>query len=150
MRNKTTVLSVQWGIGVQPILYIFSICSCAFSFVASQLWLSHIMEESSHVAWSHSSPRGMCIIPKNGSLSILVKILLYCQRVRSINEKKILSFSGPCKMRSSSNVGLMFGQRRRRWPNIKPTSGVCFVLTGLYLCVAKHHNIHYYSGTLSS
>ena len=28
------------------------------------------------------------------------------------------------------DVGLMLGQRRRRWPNIKPTSGQRLVIAG--------------------
>ena len=31
----------------------------------------------------------------------------------------------------SANVGLMLGQRRRRWPNINPTLAECIVFVGL-------------------
>ena len=34
----------------------------------------------------------------------------------------------PTSIRHSPNVGLMLGQRRRRWANIKPTLGEYIVL----------------------
>ena len=48
----------------------------------------------------------------------------------------ILLFEGqikwlyPANMTHLSNVGLMLGQRHRRWPNIKPTLLQCVVFAG--------------------
>ena len=39
------------------------------------------------------------------------------------------------KHSSSINAGLMLGQRRRQWPNIKPALFVRSVLPGLGVCV---------------
>ena len=36
----------------------------------------------------------------------------------------------PVNTRGRPIGGLMLGQRRRRWPNTKPTFGGCLVLTG--------------------
>ena len=36
----------------------------------------------------------------------------------------------PANTRHRPNVDLMLGQRRRRWPNIKPTLGRCLVFAG--------------------
>ena len=37
----------------------------------------------------------------------------------------------PANTRRSANVGLMLGQRRRRWPNIKPTLAERLVFAGM-------------------
>ena len=69
--------------------------------------------------------------------------------LKSIGEKSVLcllwvitvchdqfSLHFPANTIHSANVGLMLGQRRRRWPNIKPTLAERIVLAGCsYACI---------------
>ena len=74
----------------------------------------------------------------NWSISSVEIVTLFAWSNREISRvsrihnttKYIASGSNPDNTRRWPNVGLMLGQRRRRWASVSPTLGQCFVFAG--------------------
>ena len=100
--------------------------------ITHQVWINHVW----HVGTSHNGT-GMSLVsthqgckthtPTQRDLvvwqSLLVWCLLWCHQTCSMSPH-----SQPTKQ--ETNVGLMLGQRRRRWVNINPTLVQCLMFAG--------------------